>query len=409
MVEFPHEFVFPQYNGGSICNILPSILKVLGGDSDFSTLDESFFPISSIGRVSKVVLFVLDAFGYKQLESMIKRHAIPLIEKIAEKGGLSEITSTFPTTTTTALSSIYTGAAPIGHGVFGYHQLIKELGTVANMISLTPVLDGERDRLLKFGLDPKKFLWCPSMDHLFRKNLIESLHLIKRAYGGSGLSRIFFKGSLQTFFHLSDMMLLIKEKLENSQGKLFLTAYWDDIDPISHIYGPFSKEVLEETGLFFYSLENILIKNLSKRARKETLLIITSDHGQIEVSKKEAVRLSRYPFIKRSLLIQPTGEFRSSYLYVKRDKIESLYKYLSKNFPSLWVVKSEEAIKMGLFGETEPKFDPMERVGDILVVPKGRGIFAYLPEKEPLLGRHGGLSKEEMIVPFLWVRTDSIS
>jgi hypothetical protein len=403
MKGIPENFILPEYGGYSITNVVPTILKIFGVDVKLSTLREEIIP-TSLDSISKVVLFILDALGFQHLDEFRRRKGIPVLEKLIETGGYTHITSTFPTTTTTALSSLYTGMPPARHGIFGYQMFLKEFGVVANMVTLTPIFDGERDRLLLFGFEPEKFLWCEPILKFFDSNSIEHFHLIKRTYAGSGLSRIFFDDNLDTFIHLSDMMVKIKRYLENTKGKVFITAYWDDIDSLSHLYGPDSEEVYEELRLFFHSLETILFKELREEVKGETLFILISDHGQIRISQEKYYKLSRYPYFKKSLLFQPTGEFRSAYLYVKQNRVENLKKYIESNFPQLWVVESREALDMGLFGEPDDRHDPQERIGDLVVIPKDNGVFAYLPEKTSLKGRHGGLSREEIIVPFLWGR-----
>lgn len=408
MKGLPKKFVFPEYRNRSIVNVVPTILKILEVEGEFPTLKEEIIPIASIGPVSKVVLFILDALGFPHLEKFRKREKIPVLEMFIQNGGYTYITSTFPSTTTTALSSLYTGMPPAQHGITGYQMFLKEFGVIANMISLTPIFDGERDRLLLYGFEPERFLWCNSMLDFFEKNSLEHVHLVKRIYGGSGLSRIFFSNKLEPFIHLSDMLLKIKNYLENSRNKVFITAYWDDIDALSHLYGPNSDEVYEELKIFLNSLNTILFKGLSEKIKKETLFILISDHGQIEISSEKTFKLSRYPYFKKSLIFQPTGEFRSAYLYVKQNRVKGLKKYIERNFPQLWVIESEEAVEMGLLGKPHNE-QIYDRIGDLIVVPKDNGVFAYLPEKTPLKGRHGGLSKEEMIIPFIWSKLGTLT
>lgn len=393
------EFYPPNYKGQNICNIIPSIARIFHIETEKPGLSTDVFPEERWHDVKKVVLLIIDSLGYEQLLHMIDRRISSLL-KLIEKAELKYITSTFPSTTTTALTSIYTGDPPGMHGIIGYQMWLKEIGVTANMISLTPLVDGERDRLLKVGVNPRDFLWStPILKEMEGK--IEHYHLIKRIYRMSGLSTLFFE-SVTPFVHLSDMIITIKNILEEKE-KVFITAYWDDIDTISHLYGPLSEEIEKEVEILFYSL-NMLINSLSEKTRKTTLFILTADHGHLDVDRNEYVYLSRYPFIKKRLLMQPVGEFRAAYLFVKHGSVEELKEYMENKFPSLIVFRSEDALKNGLFGSIKKGKDIKERVGDLIVVPEGKGAFVYLEEPILLKGRHGGMTKTEMLVPLILMR-----
>jgi hypothetical protein len=58
---------------------------------------------------------------------------------------------------------------------------------------------------------------------------------------------------------------------------------------------------------------------------------------------------------------------------------------------------------MGLFGKGKPKKEFYERVGNLLILPYKNHTIWYehiKGKKFDLLGHHGGLSEDEMLVPF---------
>jgi hypothetical protein len=61
-------------------------------------------------------------------------------------------------------------------------------------------------------------------------------------------------------------------------------------------------------------------------------------------------------------------------------------------------------VECGLFGPGEKHPRLLERLGDLLIVAKGHAYLWWSASEDHLLGRHGGLSPEEMLVPFLAVR-----
>jgi hypothetical protein len=68
------------------------------------------------------------------------------------------------------------------------------------------------------------------------------------------------------------------------------------------------------------------------------------------------------------------------------------------------VWRTEEAFRKGLFGLGAPTRKFVERVGNVLVLPyPGETIWAFYPgspRPHTMRGYHGGLSSEEMFIPF---------
>ena len=68
------------------------------------------------------------------------------------------------------------------------------------------------------------------------------------------------------------------------------------------------------------------------------------------------------------------------------------------------IIKTKTAIKNGLFGIGKTKKEFLERVGDLLVLPYGNETIwfkHFKNRKFTSLGHHGGLNKNEMLVPFM--------
>ena len=71
------------------------------------------------------------------------------------------------------------------------------------------------------------------------------------------------------------------------------------------------------------------------------------------------------------------------------------------------VVASDHALTNGLFGPGQPAKATRSRIGDRLVLSNGEAYLWWANKENPLLGRHGSLSPEEMLVPFLVTRLDA--
>ena len=67
-------------------------------------------------------------------------------------------------------------------------------------------------------------------------------------------------------------------------------------------------------------------------------------------------------------------------------------------------------MRSGLLGPGKPSAEVRHRLGDIVGIATGNAHFARDAEsvkKKPMLGRHGGLTPQEMLVPLLAVRLDA--
>jgi hypothetical protein len=70
------------------------------------------------------------------------------------------------------------------------------------------------------------------------------------------------------------------------------------------------------------------------------------------------------------------------------------------------VVDSALARQTGLWGAATPMSEIQARLGHLLVLSRGQHYLDRQGKRNRLRGRHGGLSPEEMLVPWLALRLD---
>lgn len=135
--QFAGDFVLPDYNGLNLKNLLPQIAAIFGvGTPDCSTLPSDC--LAQLDGVKKVMLVIFDGLGYNRLLHHISSHNGTFAE-IAEKGVLKPLTTVFPSTTSTALTSLFSGLSPAQHQVIGYHMFSKKYGLIYNTLDMKPV------------------------------------------------------------------------------------------------------------------------------------------------------------------------------------------------------------------------------------------------------------------------------
>jgi len=211
---------------------------------------------------------------------------------------------------------------------------------------------------------------------------------LKNEYLSSTFDRAVYMGSKEIgYITLSDLLFHIEEQLK--LDAVFINAYWWSVDALSHHYGPYSSAVINEIKML-----DLFLKELIKVIDKDTLLIITADHGQIESIPNTVLDLSKMEASKNILL--PITDVRAPYLYTngKLDKKEF------ESFKNLLIMEKDEVFKKGLFGEEE-KFK--DRIGDLVILIKDGSTISYIsdPNEVSLVGKHGNLTEEEMFVPLM--------
>jgi len=146
-------------------------------------------------------------------------------------------------------------------------------------------------------------------------------------------------------------------------------------------------------------------RQMSPEVGAKTLLLLFADHGQITTHKDPNFELRNHPDLTERLHILPTGENRLPYLYLRPGQDEAVNEYIQKAWPgSFTTIPSDHALKADLFGPGAPSPFSADRLGDITVLTHGDAYMWWANKENPLIGRHGGLSSEEMLVPLLAAR-----
>lgn len=407
----PDEFVMPHYEGLSIANLSATMTALLGADlPDVSPPLPTDLWADMAPGVRRVVLVLLDAMGYLRFRRLLEADESLSFAHLVKGGRLIPLTSVFPSTTTAALSTLWTGRAPAEHGLLGYTLYLKEYGVVANMISLKPTRGQGRETLVDWGLEPETFLPVPSLAELLAPQGITCRLLTRQHYVDSTLSQMLHRGVAERrgYVSSSDMWVSIRHLLaQHRDERLLLTAYWGGVDGISHKYGPAAETWPAEIRNLAFSLEREFLRPLPPADREGTLLLITADHGQVLAPPEQAVLVTEHPHLWRALALPPSGESRAAYLHVRDGQAKMVRAYLEEQLAGRFVVlDSDAALEAGLLGKGEVAPETPSRIGDLIALARGGTNLNWGYKKPKLRGRHGGLTSEEMLVPLLMVRLD---
>jgi hypothetical protein len=404
----PAEFVLPDYSGGSIANLPAQIASWLGA-GPFGGLPlhpEVAAPLGDQAR--QVVVVLVDALGYRRFRDLL---AVPgsAWERIQRRGVLAPLTSVFPSTTTAALTSLSTGLAPGCHGMLGYELWLKEFGVTANMITFRPFSAGrETGSLLDAGFDPETFIRAPTLVQHLLAGGIDVHAFLPATIAHSGLSRMNLGRAVRhPFYAPSDLWPGLRHFLEATpRARQFVWVYWPMVDTLSHACGPSAEPVEREASSFGDMLMRAFLDPLAREARAGTVLILMADHGQVDTPPLRDFELRRHAAFVDLLHILPTGENRAAYLHCRPGQVEAAQAYVTGHWPDDFLVLNQAAVMAsGLLGA--PLDDrTASRLGELLLLARGSSYLWWAAGDNLLRGRHGGLTQDEMLVPFVAARLD---
>ena len=279
---------------------------------------------------------------------------------------------------------------------------------VANMILHAPMtFRGDVDSLSRAGFDPRKFLTVPTLGPHLRKYGVTPYAFQHHSIAHSGLSQMFQREvEIYPFGSAADLWVSMRQLVENRPDEgMFVWTYWGEVDGLSHHYGPDDERVLAEFSHFSTAFEQFFLHKLSPEHRKDTLVILTADHGQIHTPLRANNALKNHPALNQQLHITPTGENRMSYLYLRPGSEQSVRDYLGANWEhDFTIITRHQALSAGLFGPGPHHPGLQDRIGDLIALPHKDAYLWWAEKDDFMLGRHGGLHREEMLVPFLAAR-----
>jgi hypothetical protein len=407
-IDLGGNFIYPQYAGQSILNVPSTLTTKLGAPPLGAPplLPEITDPLGD--DIQRVVIILMDALALHRLQRWIGEGKLPFWEGLVQQGILAPLTSITPSTTSAAITTYWTGQPAVRHGITGYEMWMKEYGVVTNMIEHKPItFRGQVGVLGSAGFDPETYLKVPTMGTHLAAHGVNTYGFTHYSIANTGMSRMFAPGvETLTFGTAADFCIGLRQHMESKTAERMLTwAYWSAVDSLSHIFGPDDERPEAEFIHFTQAFEQFFLNPLSAAARKDTLLILTADHGQITTPKNPHYNLENHPNLARRLHINPTGENRIAYLYIRPGQTEAVREYIEHTWPNQFVIlESAYALEKGLFGPGEIHPGMPDRIGDLIVIARGDAYLWWTNYENPLLGRHGGLTPEEMLVPFLAVR-----
>lgn len=376
--------VLPNYEH-SILNTITSILKYYHVETNHKS-SEKIDQLLYKKEYKNVILLILDGLG---------EH---ILNKISSEGYLNQnkidcVTSVYPSTTTAALTTYYSGRPPYETGWIAWSQYFKEYGRAIDMFSHNESY--MREPLKKPLMDVFKTIvnYETVFDKIEKASSDVKAYEIEPEYAERRAKRAIKANNIdELIMNINDLCLMPSKK--------FIFAYSDNPDGLLHDFGTTSEEV--ET---FVKETEKKIEKMVKDFDEDTILIISADHGHKDIEK--AYKLLDYPEIQECLIMPASLESRILAFWVKEDMKEIFVQRFNKAFgKEFWLMTKETFLDKYHFlgyGNKHKKIDDF--IGNYIALSVGGSsiqLGTFLTEGKPIKkSTHCGLTKEEMEVPVI--------
>ena len=374
----------PDYSGGSLVNLVASIVAARGGTALHVPLRD--LRVEELREARNVVFLIVDGLGDNYL---MRRGAGG---ELARRRRAS-LTSVFPSTTASAITSSYTGRTPLEHGLTGWFTYFSEAGCVSAALPFRS--RGDYQTLAQRGVTPEQIYVCKSIfeslsDVSFvvtSKDIIDSEYNSRHCRGARRLA----------YETLDELVAQVEAAVKSGAERKFVYAYWPLYDMVSHRYGAESAEAFEQ----FSKIDAAFGVLLRRLAGTDSAVIATADHGFIDVPPEECFDLP--DFLASMLRFPLCGERRVAYCHVhaKSEFMKKAKDWLGERAE---VLLSESLVNDGWFGPGTPHPRLAERVGDVTLLMRNRyTVKDWTPGESRHLhiGNHGGTSEDEMLIPLI--------
>lgn len=309
---------------------------------------------------------------------------------------LGNLSSVFPSTTTSAITSLMTGLAPIQHGLLGWFVPDRRFGGILAPLPMTLRAGGDVQGPLRLQrLFPYRSLF---QRLACRSTVVAPAEIVDSPYNrrhSRGAIRLAYRG-------LEGLVDAVREAvLAHGLEGGYVYAYYPRFDSLAHAFGVASARVLSE----FARIDAAVAALAERLAGLGVDLVITADHGFIDVPPDQTLEIEAWPEIKSMLEAPLWGERRAAWCAVRPGAAADFQEAMGRRMGEAGVVLPTAGLaKVGLLGLGRPSPRLAERMGShVLLMTRGWAVRDRVPGEadHPMTGLHGGLSADEMRVPLI--------
>jgi predicted AlkP superfamily pyrophosphatase or phosphodiesterase len=358
-------------------------------------------PLSALENARNVVLVIVDGMGYMNMKKKLRE--LPFFQSLYDENRILPATSVFPSTTAASLASIYLGLDPISHGLLEWYLFLDEAGIIVETLPFIAHNPAEREGFKRLRLQIDVLFEGTAVTESLARKGVECHALLPEAVAESEFSKQMMKKSSRTgYSKLEDVPSLLSDILSRGR-RTFVTIYYPGVDTAGHIHGPSSEEYLEEMKKV-----DRFVSEIARVKRNDTTMLITADHGQIDVDPGKTLYLNDFDWFDKLLSPNPVGGIIHPYgsprdVIIRTPYPKKMQTKLEEELAEYGDVVNTRHLTMNeYFGKGDMAGCFTSRAGDLWILPgTGRAVWYrhYDDEKISFKGLHGGLTPEEILVP----------
>lgn len=414
--------LFPDYEGYCFANVPATLGRVLGADDGWNaesetnssrTLPEDVLAGVDLDGIENVLLVLVDGFGFEQWRRQREHHLF--LDHLSDRARVTPLTSIYPSETAAAMTTFHTGALPAEHGVIGWN-VYEPTADVSFEALPFQTKDGEEPPISRSAVADAESRY--------------------RGWADAGVDSHFvtpfssFDDSVtdHSYETLDELAEAIPEVVTEAEDPSYCFAYVPSVDATSHESGTESQNYRETVGEVFDAVEEA-VAGLDAEVRDETLVVVTADHGHVNTDPERNVNLDGYDWLLDALQrhgdgtpVRFSGSPRNVHLHLRDDdasgdhpvgdesRVQAVAHRLRAQLDAL-AFTQQEALDRDLFGDVPSSETFRRRLGDVVLTHRDLGTWYgdEEPDELELVGMHGGLHPEEMLVPFAAVRADELA
>jgi hypothetical protein len=369
-------FELPDYGGGSLADVLPAVLTSLGGAGET--------PGPDLPGSDRVVVLLVDGLGMAALLG----HAAetPFLTSMLATPWSRRITTVFPSTTPIALTSFGTGLTPGEHGITGLSVRLPT-GQLVNTLAMPSQTDMR-------ALQPR-----PTVFERAGASGIAVTRVGPKAFDRQGLTEAALRGGEYASAESPGERVAATAAAVRLSDRALAYVYYGELDAAGHRQGC-------TTDAWRAELVHVdsLVEQLASWLPPGTTLVVTSDHGMLDVPADHRWDVATTPALDDGVETV-SGDLRGIQVHTEPGATEQvLVAWRATLGDAFWVVPQDEAVAAGVYGPAVADH-VRGRLGDLLAVAVRDHVVVdsrlLPPSLLSLVGMHGGLTDAELGVPLL--------
>ncbi len=364
----------------ALAELLPGAAHLLGTPG-FTTGGARMAGVlgDALGEPRHIVVLLVDGLGALQLSA--NAVSAPRLASMAELGPMA---APFPSTTCVSLTSLGTGLPPGMHGIVGTSFRLEDGSTLAP---------------LSWGAEPNPIATQPEPTVLERAAAAGVLvtSAAPAAHRASGLTRAALRGGdypgADTLLARLEVTAAAIRRARVEQRASLTYVYWPDVDKAGHIHGVDSPAYRAALGT-----ADSLVAGLLELTAQDVALLVTADHGLVDVAENRRVDLEARPALRRDV-VTILGEPRVRHVYTLPGRASAVGQVWIEELAGRADVRTREQV-VDLLGPVDDWY--ADRIGDVVAI--ARDDWALTSQRidslvSGLRGQHGGLTDAEVLIP----------